>query len=350
MQTGFLLESARSNARRRVRSAVVMFAVCVVLLLINGKFIYNCIAGPFPMTPQLAEFSGSKEWVRIGSGMVYTGLADQKTTTLRILGKLAETRSTDITAHYYLAPLDDNQFILIKTEPDFSGQSAEGRLVPLPDKIRVSPVLKTVKVKDGVPLEVSMLYGRMVDATIGYRADGNLFVYLAIFFLFGSLGMMVAYLPKITHPEKHPMMRYIARKGGVLSTVRLVEKDIVAAGDNAHAGPLYVSESWIVDPSPKNALIFPIKDVVAVMKKVNVTRKPPVFSLEFWLRDEARPHSVKASNEECDAALLRLRSVIPWAIVEMGSSLELRWTSDRRGCIADMEARKKLHQGALLAK
>jgi hypothetical protein len=341
MQNGFLLDAARSDAKRKLRSSAVMCGLCLIVFLLNYTFMYNAIAGPFPMTVELADFSGHKEFVKVQSDFIDTGLAQEHTTTLRLFKGLAESRSSDITAKYYLAPLGD-QFLVIKAEPDFSGRVAEGRLVPLPNQVRDYPSMRKVKIKDGGTLDPSMLYPKMLDATSSYRTDANLFVFLAVFFLFSALAVALKYLPKIIRPEKHPMMRYIARKGSLLSTIRLVENEIIAAGDGAKAGPLYISESWVYDPAPRSALVFPIRDIVFVAKKLTLKGKSPSLSLEFWLRDAARNHTVAGSNSECDAALQRLNTLAPWTIVEAGSSLEARWSDDRRGCIADMEARKKL--------
>jgi hypothetical protein len=339
MKPGFLLEAARKNVKSTMQGGFTICVISLLVLLLNGKYVYNWVAGPFPMNSALANSPGMKEFSKVEGTLIPTGLAEQNTTTLRIL-RAVKASNTSVSANYYLFPLD-NQFVVVKAGPDFSGNFVRGRLVPLPERIRRLPQLSEIKVADGRMLTSENLYPTMLDATFSYRADANLFVIVAAFFLVVGLLVTLTAMSKAGSPQKYPMLRFVARTGPVVSALRRIEQEFIAAGDDAHVGPLLISSGWVHDPG-RDALIFPMKDIVAVAKKISVSSgKTPSCSVEFWLRNETRSHSTKAGDEECGAIINAIGAHIPWAMIEPGSSFESDWRRDRQGCIREMERRKK---------
>src|SRR5215467_13409105 len=138
MKPGFLLQAARKNAKSILQGGLTICAVSLLVLLLNGKYVYNWIAGPFPVNPALAESIGMKEFGQVDGTLVPTGLSEQSTTTVRIFRRALETSSTNVTANYYLFPLE-GKFVMVKAAPDFTGTTARGRLVPLPEKLLSFP-------------------------------------------------------------------------------------------------------------------------------------------------------------------------------------------------------------------
>ena len=348
MKPGFLLEAARRNVRSAVSAGCAICVIALIVLGLNGKYVYNWIAGPFPVSSTLAEIPDVKEFAHVSGSFISTGIAEQSTTTVRVFRRALEVGTKDVTAIYYLVALD-GRFLVVKGSPNFAGNSAEGRLVALPEKLRSLPQLSEVKVADGRTLRAEELYPMMLDAGFSYRADANLFVIGAAFFLVvGGLGTLVSLL-KARSPQNYPMLRLVARSGPVLSTLRRIEQEFITAGKDASAGPLLVSSSWIYSPGP-GPLVFPLKDVIAVARKSSSRAgKPPSFSVEFWLRTEPRSYSVKAGEKECDVILNALSTRIPWAIVESDSGFASNWSRDRKACIAEMEKKKKLQEATALA-
>src|SRR5262249_50890688 len=249
--------------------------------------------------------------------------------------------TTDISANFFLVPLN-NKFLLLKVAPDFSGGVARGRLVPLPETLHTSNLISSTQVDDRT-LKPDDLCSMMLDATSSYRSDANLFVMAAAFFLVTGLIATAVYIVRASSPQKYPMLRLVARSGAVLSTVRRIEQEFIAAGDSSYAGPLMISSSWVYDPG-KSPLLFPLKDIVGVNMKIGIANKAVATSVEFWLRSERESHSVKAGAKEGEAILKALSAVVPWVILEPGSSIETRWKNDRQGCIAEMERRRKQMQ------
>ncbi len=348
MKPGFLLEAARKNAKSALKGGLAICVISLLILLLNGKYVYNWVAGPFPMNSALAESAGMKEFGQLRGTLIPTGIAEQSTTTVRVFRRALEASSKEVTANYYLALLD-GKFMMVKTAPDFSGSTARGRLVPLPEKLRSFPQLAEIKVADDRTLKADDLYPMMLDAHFSYRADANLFVIIAAFFLIvGVLGTVVA-ISKAS-PQKYSMLRMVARTGPVLSALRRIEQEFIAAGDKARVGPLLVSSAWIYDPG-SSPLVFPMKDVIGISKKTSGgSGKPPSYSVEFWLRGETLSRLTKAGEKECDAIIKTLTERIPWAAVETGSSFESNWRRDRQACITEMERKKKQQETVGAAK
>jgi hypothetical protein len=339
MKPGFLLEAARKNATSLVQGGLVICAISALVLLLNGKYVYNWVAGPFTVSSILAESPGTKEFGRIRGSLIPTRIAEKTTMTLRVLRRAVETSSTRVSANYYLFPLD-GRFLVVKTAPDFSGSTASGRMVPLPEHIRSFPNLYEIKIADDRALKSDELYPTMLDATFSYRADANLFVIIAAFFLAMGLLATPISIARASNPQKYPMLRLVARTG-VQSTLRRIEQEFIAAGDGCQVGPLLISSAWVYDPG-SDPLVFPLKDVIGVTKKAgNKPGKPPSYSVEFWLRSDQRSHSVKAGDKECDAIINAIHARIPWAVIEPGSTFESDWRRDRQVCIGAMERRKK---------
>ena len=185
--------------------------------------------------------------------------------------------------------------------------------------------------------------GRITSAAL-------LFVLLAAGLLPFSLLLFLFAIPSRNNPEKHKMMRYIARQGPVLSAIRKVEQEFLAMGDKSGVGPLRMSESWIFDGGG-DPVVFQYRDIVRVVKRTKELKsKPPAHSVEFWLREDSlMSHTVKAGSSECDTIMKVLAERVPWALTEDDPTYDRRWRSDRKGCIAEMEARRRQHENTAAA-
>jgi hypothetical protein len=341
MKPGFLLEAARKHAKGLVRGGIGLCVFCLLVLLLNGKFVYNFVAGPFAVTPMMSELPATREFAQVAGNLVQTTVVEQRTTTVRMF-RILSTSTHDISAKFSVAPMN-GKFLVIKTGPEFSGNTARGRLVSLPQDLRTSDLITKTEV-DGRKLKSDDLCSMMLDATTDYRTDANLFVILAAFFLATGLIGTVVFAIRATSPQKYPMLRLMAQSGPVLSTLRRVEQEFIAEGDKAFAGPLMISPAWVYDQ--ERPLLFPLKDVIGVAMKVSGAGASRACSVEFWLRSEPQSFSVKAGANECITAIKALAARIPWAIVEPGSSFLFQWKKDRQFCIAEMERRRKQMQAA----
>src|SRR5258708_7124126 len=126
MKPGFLLEAARRNAKSNLKGALAVLTISLLVLVLNGKYVYNWVAGPFPINGVLADSPGMKEFCQLRGPLIPTGIAEQRTTTVSIFRRALEASSKDITANYYVAAVD-GKVIMIKTAPDFSGDTVRGR-------------------------------------------------------------------------------------------------------------------------------------------------------------------------------------------------------------------------------
>jgi len=287
----------------------------------------------------MSELSETREFAQVTGNLVPTTVVEQRTTTVRMF-RVLSTSTKDISARFWIVPMN-GKYLVIKTDPAFSGNMARGRLVALPENLRTSDLITKTEVDDR-KLKSDDLSSMMLDATTNYRTDANLFVILAAFFLVTGLIGTIVFAIQSTSPQKYPMLRLLAQSGPVLATLRRVEQEFIAEGDKAFVTPLMISPAWVYDPD--RPLLFPLKDVVGITTKVSGAGSSRSFSVEFWLRSERESLSVKAGVKECATIVMVLAARIPWAIVEPGSSFLFQWKKDRQFCIAEMERRRKQMQ------
>jgi hypothetical protein len=337
VKPGFLLEAARRDVKSTMRGGVGLCVLCLIVLALNGRYVYNWMAGPFEVDPVLAELPGAKEFAQVSGNFIPTPFNEVRTSTLRIFRVVASS-TTDVSANVFLVSVGP-KFLVVKTAPDFSGGTAHGRLVPLPEKIRALTQTSELKAAEQ-KLSSNDLCSMMLDATSDYRTDANLFVIAAAFFLLLGLLMIVIYALKSTSPQKYPMLRFVLRSGPLQSSLSRIEQELIAAGDAAYVGPLMISPSWVYDSS-RHPLIFPLKDVIGVCALRPTSAKSISFVVRFWLRGESRSHSVEAGLKECEVIMQALSVRIPWAILDPSVAFEARWRRDREGCVAEMERRKR---------
>jgi hypothetical protein len=338
MKRGFILQLVRQSTRNSLTAGVVFCCLSALVFLINYVYVYNWLSGPFQINAQTAQQPGKKEFFRADGPVVYSGIAQEKTTTTKLFKGLIENKSTDVSARYQLMLLED-RFLVMKTEPDFSGNSAQGRLVPLPENVR------TILAAESDPRTnagTKAYYGYMLDATSSYRTDFNLFVLIAAIVFPISTAMLISAALDWSRPERHSMLVELAKYGPVHATVRKIEQEIMATGDSAKVGLLFITDNWILDSA--HPAIFPVKDIIAVVKKVTLSKNKPqdaTFKIELWLRGARLSKYIEGSNAECDLMIKAIESRFPWALITGRESFERQWRRDPKQCAQEMESRKK---------
>ncbi len=174
MTRGTIKAAALKDNRGAAIALTVVVAICAGILGLNWRYVYNFVTGPYQFDAALSAAPGPREFVRATGTLVPTGVVEEL--TIRLLRGATESKS--VTAQY-LAMNIDGRLLIVKTEPDFSGSTAEGRLVPLPVAV-------------GASLKALPAHPWMIDAETGYRWDFNLFVMIAA-------PLLVLALPFLAH-------------------------------------------------------------------------------------------------------------------------------------------------------
>ena len=112
-----------------------------------------------------------------------------------------------------------NRSLLVKVPRDFSGHAVEGRLVEVPERVRVL-------------VSETKLYDWMLDAEHSFRGDWNLPLVLAILLVGRARSVL-----------NHREIAALAAHGDPTEVIARIE-EISALGDAAHVGPYWISPSW----------------------------------------------------------------------------------------------------------
>jgi len=235
MQRGSILESARRDTKGGLLAGAILAGVCLAVLGLNWKFLYNAVAGPFPFTAALSQSPGSREWVTASGTLIDTGATEKLTVRLRSV-PFIKTSAT--TARFVVMPIE-GRMLLAKVDPDFSGTFVSGKLVRLPPEY--------VKASDA-----SLVYPFYIDAGGGggYRSHVNLFVMIAVPLL--PIAMVITALSarsRVNLARYKPIAR-LARYGNPMGMVTAIEMELASAGPSAKVGPMWIGPNWMVMLTP----------------------------------------------------------------------------------------------------
>lgn len=374
MVQGTILKKARSDNR-------FMLGFFVVLVLLSGaafwwqsKFIYNFVAGPAPFTKTLAAAPGMREFVRAEGALVSTG--SKEATIWRwaprrgVAGAIAKAsgrslaESETITANF-MAMMIDGGVLVVKVSPDFSGRVVEGKLVPLPEEFRsagrsladaegdadgaapgaegAAATGAETDAEGGAAAAPALIHPQMIDATQGYR-ELNLIALAAVIMLPLSLAGLVWAARAAGDVTRHPAIARVAKKGPYMALIPRIERELAAAGEQGHIGPLWIGPNWIVTLS-STLNIFPVADIVGIghestSKKATDKTTTVTHKVVVWLRDEVLDYTVDVTDGEVRRAMPLLAALHPSLVVDDVALLRKRWSSDREECVREMAARR----------
>src|SRR5437016_5050630 len=239
-----ILVAARRDLKGGVQGSLALVVIAAIVLGINWKYVYNAAAGPFPFTAAVAAAPGPREFVVAKGTLVPTGWAQES--TVRLLRGLVETKSTSAR---YLAMRVDGKLLVVKVPVDFAGDMVVGRLVALPTAIQAT-----------IPADYAPSPW-MIDATIGYRADFNLFVPLAALLFAVGLALVANSLRRVGKVERHPMIAPLAASGDPERAALKLDGEMRAAAAVDRVGPFVMTPDAIVALDPQ-LVIVPNADLV----------------------------------------------------------------------------------------
>jgi hypothetical protein len=368
MVQGVILKAARRDNKGALVLFVVLVVLCGGVIAYNATFVYNFVAGPAPFTKALAAAPGMREFVRAEGDLVSTG--SKEATVWRWLPKrglgraIAEASGRSlaerekITANF-MAMFIDGGVLIVKVTPDFSGRVVEGRLVPLPEELRAMEGRSAPATGDAADATASsaaaaaaatpvatasLIHPRMIDATSGYRSGINLFVLVAAPLLPLSLIGLAFAVQQWRDTTKHAAIARVAKHGPYMALLPRIERELAAAGEQAHIGPLWIGPNWLVVLAP-TLQIFPIADVMGVghesKTKKSGDKTTVTHWLSVWMRGEPVEDSLELAEHEIQRILPLLTARHPWILVEDTALVRKRWIMDQAACTREMDARRR---------
>lgn len=335
MKRGEILAAVRRENKTSIVSALVLTAILAAVLALNWRYLYNWALGPFPFDAALATAPGAREFVRAEGPMLPTGLVEE--TTFRLFRGAVETKSRSAS---YMAMLTSDGILVVKVPTDFAGRVVEGRLLPLPEGVRVE--LEGKGAGEGGARRAFHPY--LLEQRGWGWLDSNLFVLVGLPLFLLMLPVLAWVVWKSARVERHDSMQRLARLGPLQTVVARVESALAAAGRTAKAGPLWITREWVVGLSP-TVLVFSASDLVGVgvatATSKSAGRLETKHTLQFWARGEMVVHTLDVSASEAEAALSAVARAMPWAVVEDAGLFDKRWTQDRAQCARDADERRQ---------
>ena len=323
MTRGAIKEAALNDMRGVAMALTVVAAVCAGILGLNWRYVYNAVTGPYQFDSALSAAPGVREFVRATGTMVPTGMVEE--VTLRLLRGATESKSVNA---QYLAMNVDGRLLIVKTDPDFSGSVAEGRLVPLPVAV-------------GASLKALPAHPWMIDAEIGYRWRTNLFVMIAAPVFVLALLLLVPALLSLRSPAKHAALKKLKRFGTIDQVMLKIEDELISAGDRARVGTLLITPSWIVRLQT-TLQVWAIADLMGVGVKTTPGKSGPKIEMVFWNRDQSIEETVTVSESEAREIMTAITAKHPWAAVDDVAVFDKRWRSGRAQVEQDVDAKRKM--------
>jgi hypothetical protein len=317
MERGAIIEAARRQGADLLKGGLVLLAICLAVLGLNWKYCYNAVAGPVPFTPALSASPGARDFVRVEGRFLPTGMSEQLGVGLR-----GNPAKLTIKHASYLMTVIDKRVLIVKVSPDFSGRVVEGALRPLPEEIR------------GVFHDPASVHPWLIEATVGYRADANLFVMIALPVAALVLIALPAMSWRALRPDRHPALARLRSLGNPVEVAEAIENEVISAGSSARRGPFWFTRSWIVCLEPA-LLLVPIGDLAGIgdHREAAKGRAGELrHTLRLWTRGRGLYDSVKVVAAEAEAVMAWVRASLPWAVVDDPRAFDRRWRDDRAAC------------------
>ena len=326
MKPGLIHEVVRAQSKSLIRTCAVIVLLCLGVLALNWKYVFNWITGPAPFSAALAGNPGAREFVSVKGEFVPTGVAQQS--VLKLKG-LSVSRFQSAA---YMVVQADGKWLVVKVPPKFSSNLVEGRLVRMPEDLAAA-------LKD-----TPDVYPWLVDAETGYRWDFNLFVLAAVIVLpFASL-LLAVFLWRAADISREPAIRELRRFGAPLQVLEQIEADLAHAGDAARTGPFILTASWMVvlDPILK---IRAAKEIVAIAKETKVKKSGnqsiAKHFVYVWSRGNSLPDEVELNESLVERCLESMSRLFAAVTIDNVEEFGRKWRADPAACEQELGRRKR---------
>ena len=330
MQRDAILQAARRDSKFLFVTSLIVFGFCAIVLVYNWTYVYNWILGPFTFDAALAAPNGPREFITVdASDLKATTVIEES--TVRLFRGAVE--STSVNANYFVADVG-GKLLIVKLDPEFSGDTVEGRLKPLSNALRT-------KIEQRASSELS-LHPAVLDAEqTSYGWDFNLFVLVAAPLSPLAVLLVVFAFWRRINVEHHPELGRLERHGTVRSVIARIESEFGALGEGARTGSLWISDDWVVALAP-TLNIFATDELVAAGLRSSATKSgDTTHELLFWRRDSPFETTLETTMIQAAATIARLKEQFPWLVVEDVADFENRWRDEREACLVESDLRRK---------
>ena len=332
----------RTNRTLLAVNGGIVIVLCALALL-NGRYLFNFILGPFPTDRKtlvsIADPNQTFDYYVTIDGKVIPPAIGREVEQ-RINKHTKKVESETVKAEYAVASIS-NRLLVIKFpgRADASQQQFTGTLVPMPGDMWAKLTQGPENKKHGMD-EVFLPY--MLDAT-GFRTPGwiGLGIGLPLYVL--CIWNVTRAIRRMAKVERHPISQGLSRFG---------TPSEVAAGIDAEvkelirlpSGKVTLTRSWLLNSSTFGLEVFHVNELVWIYKKVT---KHSVNFVPTGSTYAAMIHTRYGGSLEVPAAhltdglLQQLVERAPWVLCGFDEQLAGYWKSDPGGVVAAVDDRRR---------
>lgn len=318
----------RNNRYLQIISGVIL-GVALVIGLLSFRYYYNLLLGPFQLErDELFGLTSGfddplRDWIRVEG--------DQAIDT-EYEFRAGEGRTERVTASYIALLVNDRQ-LLAQLPGDLINAPRnryDGFLVPIPGIVQRGVVDEFIQRSDNPtqPFLPIMLDVRPLGGW-GYAGFAlNLAVLLT-----GAFGVALTQY-RTLYPERHPMLRHLARSGELQTTLDIIEAEMNEP--HIEINTLHLTRNWLVSQSPTSLEATRYEDIVWVYKKMT---HQDGYSVLIHDR-HGKVIGIRAKELKANEILNLIRQRAPWALTEYHRDTESAWRSHRQELVARVDERK----------
>lgn len=328
-----------SITKNHFKMGLMFFALAVVLLAMNVRYIKNVTAGPLAIDEKGLVAAGNakidRNYVVVKGDKVFeTGIAWGKT-------KRGSDKIDKPSEWLEFLVVGEHVLPVKMDADDQAGLEYTGELKRL-DYDRELPALIDDEVKD--PEIRKMILPMVLDASTPYN---SMFMILCIGV--GGLALLGGwnvFQSKVlwNDPSNHPLGKAMAKYGNLDMIKNEINDDFTKCGLVAGSSQATVGEKWVLVPAAGKPALLKLDDVVWIYSTESSSTHNAIKSTKHGIRawmNNTTPVDVAMKPDDANQLVGYVSQRAPWAYTGFDGKLMLRWAASPREVVQEVEQRKR---------
>jgi hypothetical protein len=220
MSANWLFENVRRTSRNRIILAACIAVAAITLVAYNAKYLRNAYRGPATVEPSTLAAAKSPQslprpWVRVH----VADLKDTGIEEISVRKKHGVERSRTVSAHYYVAPINDRLLLVKVRGSEPPGNDLVGEMLEVESGVAGTLFSgpNAAQLKDMVlPLELD---------THDYSTEASMLWWIFGLSLIGAAGYAAVAWMRSKNPASHPALKRAAKWAGLDEVAQWVKQE-----------------------------------------------------------------------------------------------------------------------------
>lgn len=340
MWNNLIGEHVRRTTRNLLLVSAGLVAVVLVVALLNGRYLYNAILGPFPVDHQTLTVTANPD---AAPRYFVTVTGDERLATgfqaiTRTVDKYSRAVKSEQTTADYLALRLGGRLLLAKAPLEAQGTRLSGALAAIPAGLH-DEILGELRARR--PDVYRMFLPFMLDAT-GFRTGAYWSLALGLPLLLFGLWNVKRGLARRSDPSLHPAAVALERFGVPREVAARIQAETAAGAERA--GGVVLTPSWLLHGAFFGLTVVRLEDVVWIYRKVtrhsvNFIPTGKTHALVVHQR-EGGPLEIQAKEPVVNGWIEGIVRRAPWALAGYDQQLETTWTKNRAAVVQAVDQRR----------